>query len=197
MSLPWLPGCGITDGVSNMALDSFLSRKPKAPPAPSEAHSHLDVLTVHSASSDSCPDVPDAGKRPIAAEPPVATARGRLRILVAEDNKINQLVVQKVLRHVVPTCEIEVVEDGEAALRSICERPAFDLVLMDIHMPRMDGLEAARRVRERSPSGEPRIVALTADTIHGRQHCIDAGMDDYVTKPFGVEDMRRILAALP
>jgi CheY-like chemotaxis protein len=196
-------------GVSNMALNSFL-RRPKAPIAkatPSSGGSSSGVtschesLPVHWASTDSCLEVAHRGEHrapaPAPALAPAATATRTLRILIAEDNKVNQLVVQKVLRRVVPTCEIEVVEDGEAALLSILERPAYDLVLMDIHMPRMDGLEAVRRVRERGfCPGEPRIVALTADTIHGRQRCMDAGMDDYVTKPFSVDDMRRILQQL-
>jgi CheY-like chemotaxis protein len=192
-------------GVSNMALNSFL-RRPKAPIAkatPSSCGSSSGVaschesLAVHWASTDSCDKVAHRGEHRAPAPAPAATATRTLRILIAEDNKVNQLVVQKVLRRVVPTCEIEVVEDGEAALLSILERPAYDLVLMDIHMPRMDGLEAVRRVRERGfCPGEPRIVALTADTIHGRQRCMDAGMDDYVTKPFSVDDMRRILQQL-
>ena len=117
-----------------------------------------------------------------------------MRVLVAEDNRINQLVVQKVLKRVVPRCTIDIVEDGEAALQAILERPLYDLVLMDLHMPRMDGLEAARRVRQTNPS-KPRIVALTADTLVGvAQRCEAAGMDDYVAKPFHVDDMRRILS---
>jgi CheY-like chemotaxis protein len=121
----------------------------------------------------------------------------KLRILVAEDNKINQLVVQKVLRVVVPTSSVTIVEDGEAAVQAITGDEDFDLVLMDLHMPKMGGLEASQRVRELMPRG-PRIVALTADTVAdvGRK-CLEAGMNDYVTKPFNVNDMRRILAQLP
>lgn len=72
--------------------------------------------------------------------------------------------------------------------------PPYDLVLMDIHMPRMDGLEATRRVRARYGGSIPRIVALTADTLTSvHAQCLDAGMEDFISKPFRVNDMRRIL----
>ena len=117
----------------------------------------------------------------------------KIRLLIAEDNKINQLVVRKVVRKVSPECEIDVVDNGEAALLTILERPGYDLVLMDIHMPKMDGLETTRRVRETHPT-RPMIVALTADTVVGmRQKCLQAGMQDYITKPFHVKDMQRVL----
>lgn len=127
-------------------------------------------------------------------QPEQPAVHGRpLKILIAEDNKINQLVTRKVVGKVRPSCEIDVVSDGEAALLTILEKPEYDLVLMDLHMPRMDGLEATRRVRERHPS-RPLIVALTADTVVGtRQKCIAAGMNEYVSKPFHVKDMQRIL----
>lgn len=125
---------------------------------------------------------------------PMPGGYGRpLKVLIAEDNKINQLVTRKVVGKVRPCCEIDVVSDGEAALLTILEKPEYDLVLMDLHMPRMDGLEATRRVRERHPS-RPLIVALTADTVVGtRQKCLAAGMNEYVSKPFHVKDMQRIL----
>jgi CheY-like chemotaxis protein len=71
----------------------------------------------------------------------------------------------------------------------------YDLVLMDVHMPEMDGLEAARRIRLRSAgSGRPRIVALTASALQeDRERCMAAGMDSYATKPIRVEDLRQVL----
>ena len=151
---------------------------------------------------------PVAGSMPAKAElppmPPSAPAAaaprgvGRpMQILVAEDNKINQLVVCKVLRVVVPNSTVKVVPDGEAALGAILTNSDLDLVLMDLHMPKMSGLEATKRVREVQPT-RPLIVALTADTVAGiAQRCLDAGMNDYVTKPFSVHDMKRILALVP
>jgi CheY-like chemotaxis protein len=77
------------------------------------------------------------------------------------------------------------------------ERQAFDLVLMDVQMPEMDGLEATRRIVARWPAGQrPRIVAMTANALQGdRQQCLDAGMDDYLTKPIRVPQLVAALAA--
>ena len=118
-----------------------------------------------------------------------------MRILIAEDNKINQMVARKVLWHVLPDCAIDVVENGEEVLLAVANNPKYDLILMDIHMPKMDGLEAARRVRAMcSPSLSPRIVALSADTLKSvHQQCRAVGIDEFISKPFRVNDMRRIL----
>jgi CheY-like chemotaxis protein len=104
-------------------------------------------------------------------------------VLLVEDDAVNQLVVETMLSKL--GCSVEVVGDGEAACEA-SERARYDLILMDLHMPNMDGYEATRRIRE----GEKLrglytpIVALTADALAGdRQRCIDAGMDDFVTKP--------------
>ena len=116
-----------------------------------------------------------------------------LRVLIAEDNKVNQLVVRKVLRSVMPGCEVDVAADGQAAVRAIQTQPAFDLVLMDLHMPGMDGFEATQAIRERHPR-KPLIVALTADTIVGVvERCKSSGMDEYISKPFRMADMQRLL----
>jgi CheY-like chemotaxis protein len=135
--------------------------------------------------------------RPAAENAATGAELPKLKILIAEDNKINQLVVQKVLRMVMPTSSVTIVEDGQAAVAAIMGHKDFDLVLMDLHMPKMGGLEASKKVREVMPD-RPRIVALTADTVAdvGRK-CLEAGMNDYVTKPFHVNDMRRILGLLP
>ncbi len=104
-------------------------------------------------------------------------------VLVADDDPINQLVVAEMLRKL--GCEVDVVDDGEAADRAV-RGGAYDLVFMDCHMPAMDGFEATRRIRAHEPSGGPAlvIVALTADSLPSdRQRCIDAGMNDYLTKP--------------
>jgi signal transduction histidine kinase/CheY-like chemotaxis protein len=106
-----------------------------------------------------------------------------LRILLAEDNPVNQKVAARTLEkqghHVV------VVGDGEEALAMLARQP-FDLVLMDVHMPGLNGLEAARviRERERPAGGHIPIVALTASAMKGdRERCLEAGMDDYLSKP--------------
>lgn len=98
------------------------------------------------------------------AEPAEPAAPAALRILVAEDNLINQRVIGKVLQRCVPGAHVTVVGDGAQALAAALAS-RFDLVLMDLHMPCMDGLEATRRMREELPPAErPVVVALSADT---------------------------------
>ena len=107
------------------------------------------------------------------------------RILVAEDNEINQVVVAEMLTRVGYTCEIA--NNGRQAVEMIA-RGSYDLVLMDCQMPEMDGFEATRAIRLAEQSSvAPRrlpIVALTANAVKGdRERCLAAGMDTYLTKP--------------
>ncbi len=116
-----------------------------------------------------------------------------LAILVAEDNKTNQKVIGKMLSLVGRTATI--VDDGHAAL-DILAQQRFDLVLMDINMPRVDGIEATRRLRlfERSLGRRTPVVALTADvTDETRARCMAVGIDDCVTKPI---DLPTLTAAI-
>ncbi len=115
-----------------------------------------------------------------------------LRILLAEDNSVNQRVMLKLLERFGYQADLAVT--GTQALAATA-RTDYDLVLMDVHMPEMDGLEAARRIRLRSGgSARPRIVALTASALQeDRERCLAAGMDSYATKPIRVEDLRQVL----
>jgi len=120
---------------------------------------------------------------PAPAPPPKDGPVPPARILLAEDDPVNQMVVSGMLEKL--GCAVEIVEDGAAACRAVAER-RYDLVFMDCHMPEMDGFEATRRIRARARGGSPRlpIVALTADALAGdRERCLDSGMDDYMTKP--------------
>ena len=121
-----------------------------------------------------------------------------LRVLVAEDNRVNQLVIRRMLErlhHTVVLCE-----DGRAAVAAVAaERP--DLVLMDVQMPEMDGFAATAAIREREMAhpGDRRlpIVALTAFAMKGdRERCMAAGMDDYLTKPIRRDQLAAVLARL-
>jgi signal transduction histidine kinase/CheY-like chemotaxis protein len=106
-----------------------------------------------------------------------------LRILVAEDNKVNQMVVSRMLEKAGHT--VEIAEDGQEAAR-MCFAGGFDVVLMDIHMPVLDGFEATARIREmeRSKGIHTPLIALTANAMNGdRERCLAAGMDEYLTKP--------------
>jgi CheY-like chemotaxis protein len=121
---------------------------------------------------------------------PERRPRGPLRVLVAEDNPINQRVM--VARLGRGGHQVTVVDDGEQAV-SAATAGGFDLVLMDLQMPRMDGIEAARQIRARLGTAPP-IVAVTAHAYQfewGR--CSAAGIDDYLTKPFGQAELEAVL----
>jgi CheY-like chemotaxis protein len=122
-------------------------------------------------------------------------------ILLAEDCPVNQEVAAGMLEAL--GCRATVVGDGEQALQAISEQ-SFDLVLMDCQMPGLDGYQATRRIRDREMacatgrSGRAGqalpIVALTAHAMVGaREECLQAGMDDYLTKPFDLERLRCVL----
>lgn len=114
------------------------------------------------------------------------------RILVAEDNPVNQQVVRGMLRKL--HCEPLVVPNGRKAIEAM-ESQSWDLVLMDVHMPEMDGLEATRRLRERGVHVP--IWALTASAMEEeRQQCLHAGMDGFLTKPLALSDLRKLLSEL-
>ncbi|MEC4717671.1 response regulator [Noviherbaspirillum sp. CPCC 100848] len=116
-----------------------------------------------------------------------------LNILVAEDNTINQKVVRQLLVHL--GYRADVVANGVEALDAL-ERQSYDVVLMDVQMPEMDGLEATRRLRQRFGGGGPRVIAMTANAMPGdREKCLAAGMDDYVPKPVELDDVRAALMA--
>ena len=119
------------------------------------------------------------------------------RVLVAEDNQVNALVAEATLQRL--GMDVEIVENGEAAVQRMREHPRPDLLLMDCQMPVMDGFEATRRIRaEEASAGLPPvpIVALTANALEGdRQRCLDAGMDDHLPKPFSEEGLAQVIRA--
>jgi signal transduction histidine kinase/CheY-like chemotaxis protein len=115
------------------------------------------------------------------ASDPALGERLPLRILVAEDNHVNQKVLLAQLRGL--GYEADAVSSGREALESLNVRP-YDVVLMDVHMPQMDGITASREIRERHHEHKPVLIAVSADaTRETRNACIEAGMDDYITKP--------------
>ena len=126
--------------------------------------------------------------------------RTQLRVLVAEDNAVNQMLARRLLEKRGHT--VVIAENGRAALDAL-ERDAFDLILMDVQMPVLGGLEAASciRERERVAGGGTRIpiIALTANAMAGdRERCIGSGMDEYLTKPIQARElfavMERVMA---
>ena len=131
--------------------------------------------------------------RPAEASASAETSPATLRILLAEDNAVNQTVALRLLERL--EHRADVVADGHQVLERL-ERVPYDVILMDVQMPRMDGLEASRAVCARWPSGQrPRIIAMTAEAMEGdRERCLAAGMDDYLAKPIRLEELRRALA---
>jgi CheY-like chemotaxis protein len=133
---------------------------------------------------------PPAAPRPAGATPPPARS---LRILLAEDNPVNQRVLLGLLeKH---GHAATVAADGRQALAAL-DRAAFDLVLMDVQMPVMDGFEATREIRAREQTAGPRtrVVAMTAHAMKGdRERCLAAGMDDYLSKPVQRAELARVL----
>ena len=127
-----------------------------------------------------------------ALPPPEAPTPGHapLRVLLAEDNAVNQRVATRMLEQL--GHRVVVVGNGAAALERLSSE-SFDVVLMDVHMPELDGLEATRRIR-RGPTPQPRIIALTASAMpEEREACFTAGVDDFLTKPVKLEQLRRAL----
>ncbi|MBJ6609611.1 MAG: response regulator [Candidatus Thiothrix moscowensis] len=105
-----------------------------------------------------------------------------LSILLAEDNPINQIVATSILDEM--AYKAEIAENGRQAVDALRKKP-YDVIFMDMQMPEMDGLEATRTIRaEFPPDRQPIIIAMTANAMEGdRQECLDAGMNDYISKP--------------
>ncbi len=123
---------------------------------------------------------------------PVPKDAPKLRILVAEDNTINQRVAYLLLRNL--GYEATLASDGREVL-DLVEKQTFDLILMDIHMPLMDGVEATRQIRQTKAAGQqPRIFAMTAAiTDEDRSNCQAAGMDGFLSKPVEIADMAKVV----
>ena len=126
-----------------------------------------------------------------------------VRVLLAEDNLINQMVAAEMLEKL--GCRVDVATNGQEAVEAFAAR-TYDLILMDCQMPVMDGYEATRIIREKealrskeSPRGEEMVlrtpvIALTAHSMQGdRERCLEAGMDDYVSKPYSLNGLEEVL----
>ena len=115
-----------------------------------------------------------------------------LRILLVEDNVVNQKVASKLLERL--GYQADIVSNGIEALQALRQNP-YDVVLMDMYMPEMDGITTAQRIYEEwHPVIRPRIIAITASTEdEDRAACMAAGMDDYISKPLRLEELKRVL----
>jgi CheY-like chemotaxis protein len=114
------------------------------------------------------------------------------RVLVVEDNTVNLMLLRRVLERA--GCEVRAAGNGNEALQQIESGPPLDLILMDVQMPLMSGLEATREIRRRESGRRTPVVALTASaTQEDRQRCLDSGMDDFLAKPIEMPAMARSL----
>jgi two-component system sensor histidine kinase/response regulator len=164
------------------------------------------IQRVFAGSRDSAAQNVHESRRPrgLAVPARLEAAQRGARLLLAEDHEINQELVAETLRTVGFRCDI--VPDGDLAVHAVLQRP-YDLILMDCHMPEMDGFEATRRIRQQEKAGRlpggrvglVPIIALTANAMNGdRETCLAAGMTDYLSKPFSPDHLiRTINAHLP
>jgi CheY-like chemotaxis protein len=125
---------------------------------------------------------------------PALADRG-LRVLLAEDQPMNQKLALRLLQNL--GISADVAGDGNAALVALAERP-YDVILMDVQMPELDGLETTRRIRTDPDGPQPWIVAMTGNAMEGdREACLAAGMNDYLSKPIRPAELAAALEAAP
>jgi CheY-like chemotaxis protein len=163
-------------GADDLDFAAYLT-KPLKPSALYDALAGLFAKTVISPKTESARPVIDAE----------LGAKHPLRILLAEDNAVNQKLALRLLSQM--GYRADVASNGIEAVESV-ERQIYDVILMDVQMPEMDGLDATRRIRKLADVAQPYIIAMTANAMEGdREMCIAAGMDDYVSKPIRVNEL--------
>ncbi len=134
-----------------------------------------------------------AAVRPSVAQPPVPPGAPPVhrRVLLVEDNRTNQLLAELFLKKL--NCTVDLASDGREAIGMVRQLP-YDCIFMDCQMPEMDGFEATLEIRRLGADRRVPIIALTADVMAAdRERCIAAGMDDYISKPLHLDDLRRAL----
>jgi CheY-like chemotaxis protein len=174
----------------NEVDDGLFAARLAKPLRQSQLFDTLVTLLVH----DTAPrHVAALAKPRIDAE---MASRHALRILLAEDNVVNQRVALRLLEQM--GYRADLASNGLEAIECVA-RQTYDVVLMDVQMPEMDGFEASRHIATRWPAGQrPRIIAMTANAMQGdRELCLAAGMDDYVSKPIRVDELVAALMSVP
>jgi PAS domain S-box-containing protein len=164
------------------------STTPSATPSPAAAHSGNSPAAASSAPSTDSGLDSGGGDQPEQAE--------GLRILIAEDNLVNQKVLLRMLQQL--GYGADVVANGAEAVEAVL-RQSYDVVLMDVQMPEVDGITATQMLRDRlSPEALPYIVAVTANAMMGdREDCLISGMDDYISKPIRLDQLAALLKKGP
>jgi len=177
---------GRKEGDEAQSLFNAILMKPLRPTSLFEA-----LMTIFGQAS---PASPTPAVSP-GSEPSLATTHP-LRILLAEDNLVNQKVALRMLAQL--GYQADLAANGVEVIAAL-NRQVYDVVLMDIQMPEMDGLEATRQICTRWQKDQrPHIIAMTANALQGdREMCLEAGMDDYVSKPIRMPDLVRALKATP
>ena len=159
---------------------------------------HLTIRMQEAHTSDGAVLAPEALAPVPPSDAPDLAVSHPLRILLAEDNAVNQKLALRLLANL--GYDADVAGDGREAVDAV-ERETYDVVLMDVHMPQLDGLEATRIIRSRDGKdgeGRLRVIAMTANAMTGdREACLAAGMDDYISKPIRMDELRAALAASP
>jgi signal transduction histidine kinase/ActR/RegA family two-component response regulator len=139
-------------------------------------------------------DTPSASSRPVRAVVATEKPAASLRLLIAEDNPVNQRVASRMLQRL--GYQADVVDNGRLAVEAV-ERQHYDVIFMDVQMPELDGLEATRRIKER-PGGAPWVIALTAHALEDdRKQCLAAGMNDFLSKPVQLKELTAALERVP
>jgi CheY-like chemotaxis protein len=179
-----LSSLGSRDSVPDPALFAALLTKPAKPAQVAKVLAEV-VNSRHSPAGGQS-NASEAGVLPLAS--------AGERVLLAEDNRNNQIVASLVLGRL--GFVVDIAANGREALAALTARE-YRLVLMDMQMPDMDGLEATRKARELTANWKmrPWIIALTANALEGdRQRCLDAGMDDYLAKPYKPAQLAEAIA---
>jgi CheY-like chemotaxis protein len=165
-----------------LGISTYLTK----PMTPSDLLDAITTVMGASALAPTAPVTPSSQREPHAK-------RTSAVILLAEDNQVNQLFACRLLKKL--GHEVTVVDNGVEALAAL-DHALFDLVLMDMQMPVMDGIEATQTIRAREADSQQHIpiVALTANAIASdRERCLAAGMDDYLAKPFSMPQLMEVL----
>jgi GAF domain-containing protein/CheY-like chemotaxis protein len=169
-------------GAEDVEFAAFLTK----PLKPSALYDALAGLFAGSALSPKA-DLVKAAPRGKPVMDPQLARQHPLRILLAEDNAVNQKLALRILEQM--GYRADVASNGIEAVESI-ERQVYDVILMDVQMPEMDGLDATRDIRKRTNVTQPHIIALTANAMEGdREMCLTAGMNDYISKPIRVHEL--------